>query len=325
MLPDIYFDKNFGKLYEEIENAKATVFEFESSSGKIRHQFMMREIPDIEGYYDIVTPYGYGGPLITECTGDRSVLAEEFAEAFRKYCDENKIVSEFVRFHPIVNNQADFRNIYETVYMHNTVGTDIANHADPVQEEFSKSCRKTIRQVMKNDVTCRVTESPKNLDTFIPIYYDTMDRDKASDYYYFPKSYFETCLKYYRENILLVEALYEEQVIAAGFYFVYNGIIQAHLSGTKEGFLTLSPAYMLKYETVRWAKENKISVIHYGGGTSNSESDSLYLFKKKFTKNTEFGFYIGKKIWNEKIYNELCEKKNINRDAVEYFPQYRAK
>ncbi len=325
MLPDIYFDKNFGKLYEEIENAKATVFEFESSSGKIRHQFMMREIPDIEGYYDIITPYGYGGPLIIECTGDRAVLAEEFAEVFGKYCDENKIVSEFVRFHPIVNNQTDFRNMYETVYMHNTVGTDIANHNDPVQEEFSKSCRKNIRQAINKGVTCRITESPENLNTFIPIYYDTMDRDKASDYYYFPKSYFETCLKYYRENILLVEAFYEGQVIAAGFYFVYNGILQTHLSGTRKEFLFLSPAYMLRYTAANWAKENGIYVIHHGGGTDNSSENSLYRFKKQFTKGTEFGFYIGKKIWNEKIYNELCVQKNVNRDTVEYFPQYRAK
>ena len=85
-------------------------------------------------------------------------------EVFGKYCDENKIVSEFVRFHPIVNNQADFRNMYETVYMHNTVGTDIANHNDPVQEEFSKSCRKNIRQAINKGVTCRITESPENLN-----------------------------------------------------------------------------------------------------------------------------------------------------------------
>lgn len=324
MLPDIYFDKNFGKLYEEIENAEATVFEFDSSDGKIIHQFMLRKIPDMEGYSDIVTPYGYGGPLITECTGDRQTLVKEFEKAFENYCNENNIVSEFIRFHPIANNQADFRNMYETVYMHNTVGTDIENHDDPVQEEFSKSCRKNIRQAIKKGVACRITHAPENLDTFIPIYYDTMDRDKASDYYYFPKSYFETCLKYYRENILLVEAIYEEKVIAAGFYFVYNGILQTHLSGTRKEFLFLSPAYMLRYTAANWAKENGISVIHHGGGTDNSPENSLYLFKKQFTKGTEFGFYIGKKIWNEKIYSELCEKKNINRETVNYFPQYRA-
>ena len=324
MLPDIYFDENFGKLYEEVEHAKAERFVFKSELGTVIHQFMLREIPDAEGYYDIVTPYGYGGPLITECSGDRAALAEAFGKAFGDYCTEQKIVSEFVRFHPVVDNQADFRNIYETIYLHHTVGTDIANHEDPVQEEFSKSCRKTIRQAMRKGVTCRITQAPVDLKSFIPIYYDTMRRDQASEYYYFPESYFETCLQYYRDHILLAEALFEDQVIAAGFYFVYGGILQAHLSGTRENCLHLSPAYVLKYTTAEWAKEHGVSVIHYGGGTSDADDDPLYVFKKKFTKETEFDFYVGKKIWNEKIYAELCEKKQIDRAAVGYFPQYRA-
>lgn len=325
LLPDIYFDENFGKLYEEIENAKAERFVFESEIGTVIHQFMLREIPDAEGFYDIVTPYGYGGPLITECNGDRAVLAEAFGNAFGEYCKEKNIVSEFVRFHPVVDNQADFRNIYETIYLHHTVGTNIANHDDPVQEEFSKSCRKTIRQAQRKGVTCRITLAPENLDSFIPIYYDTMDRDKANDYYYFPEAYFETCLRYYRDNIILIEAMLEDNIIAAGFYFVYNGILQAHLSGTLNEYLPYSPAYILKYETAVWAKENGVSVIHYGGGTSDNEDDPLFLFKKKFTKDAIFDFYVGKKIWNEQIYAELCEKKNIDRSTVDYFPQYRAK
>ncbi len=324
MLPDIYFDENFGKLYEEIENAKAERFVFKSELGTVIHQFMMREIPDTDGYYDIVTPYGYGGPLIIECNGDRTALAEAFGIAFGEYCKEKNIVSEFVRFHPVVDNQADFRNIYETIYLHHTVGTDIANHDDPVQEEFSKSCRKNIRQAIRKGVECSVTEAPENLKSFIPIYYDTMDRDNARDYYYFPESYFENCLKYYRNNILLVEAKYEDEIIAAGFYFVYNGILQTHLSGTRKDYLHLSPAYLLRYTAANWAKEHHLSVIHHGGGTTNEDTDSLYLFKKQFTRGTEFDFYVGKKIWNEQIYAELCEKKNIDRSTVNYFPQYRA-
>lgn len=324
MLPDIYFDAHFGKLYEEIEHGTAECFHFSCALGTVQHQFILREIPDAAGYYDIVTPYGYGGPLITECNGDRAALAEQFGNAFGAYCKEKNIVSEFVRFHPIVNNQADFRNLYETIYLHHTVGTDIAGHEDPVQEEFSKSCRKNIRQALRKGVTCRVTVAPEHLDSFIPIYYDTMQRDGATDYYYFPPSYFETCLQYYRDHILLVEAIYEEQVIAAGFYFVYNDILQTHLSGTRKEFLFLSPAYLLRYTAANWAKEHGIRVIHHGGGTNDAPDNSLYLFKKQFTRGTEFDFYIGKKIWDEPMYDQLCVQKQIDRSTISYFPQYRA-
>ena len=64
---DLYFDENYGKLYEKIENGKAKIFEFENENGKITNQFIMRKIEekiDGETFYDIVTPYGYGGPII---------------------------------------------------------------------------------------------------------------------------------------------------------------------------------------------------------------------------------------------------------------------
>jgi len=64
-----------------------------------------------------------------------------------------------------------------------------------------------------------------------------------------------------------------------------------------------------------------MSYIHYGGGTSNSLEDPLYLFKKKFTKNTEFEYWIGKKIWNSEVYEELCKQKDV--EETDYFPAYR--
>lgn len=67
---DLYFDKNYGKLYEKAEKGKAKIFKFENELGKITNQFLIREIPEkVDGkiYYDIVTPYGYGGPVINYC------------------------------------------------------------------------------------------------------------------------------------------------------------------------------------------------------------------------------------------------------------------
>lgn len=107
-----------------------------------------------------------------------------------------------------------------------------------------------------------------------------------------------------------------------GFYFVYNDIIHIHLSGTLSEYLYLSPAYILRYAITNWGKENNYKLIHHGGGRSDSSEDGLYQFKKRFSKNTEFEFYVGKKIWNEEIYNELCKKSG---NEIEFFPGYRKK
>ena len=59
------------------------------------------------------------------------------------------------------------------------------------------------------------------------------------------------------------------------------------------------------------------------GGRSNSSKDNLYLFKRQFGKNTEFDFYIGKKVWNNKIYNKICKIMGVCEDE-DFFPAYRA-
>lgn len=323
---DIYFNENYGKLYEKIENGKAKIFKYEDENGIVSNQFILRKIPikiNQNEYFDIVTPYGYGGPIIEKCKNNKkNELVTNYIRAFEKYCDTKKIVSEFIRFHPILNNANDFKEVYNPQYIRKTLGTNLNKFDDPVASEFSKHCRKNIRQALRKGISYKITKSPDNLNTFRKIYYSTMDRNHATDYYYFPERYFDNILKFFKENIILVEAIFEDKTIASGLYFIYNKTIHIHLSGTLSEYLYLSPAYILRYAVTLWGKENDYKLIHHGGGRSNSEEDSLYKFKKQFAKNTEFDFYIGKKIWNGEIYNKLCEIKNVGKNE-EYFPAYR--
>lgn len=322
---DIYFDKNYGKLYEDHEDGIAEQFVHESRHGKITNLFIKKEIPihiNSKKYYDITTPYGYGGPVIVY-TSNKEKLVQEYEQAFQEHCDENNIIAEFVRFHPIMENALDFQAVYNSEYIRKTVGTNLAEYDDPFQEEFSKSCRKNVRKSLKNGVDYVITEKPSSIDQFLKIYYSTMKRNKANDYYYFNEDYFQKSLKYFQNNIITVEAIYENVPIAMGFYFVFNDYIHIHLSGTLSEYLNLSPAYILRYGVTQWGKEKGYKLIHHGGGRTNDLDDSLYKFKNQFGKNTNLDFYIGKKVWNQSIYNELCEIKKIDAE-VEFFPAYRA-
>lgn len=322
---DLYFDENYGKLYEKIEKGKAEIFKFENEDGKITNQFLIREIPEkVNGktYYDIVTPYGYGGPIINHLKGNKENLLKEFEKNFKKYAEERNIVSEFVRFHPIKENAIDMKTIYNSTYMRKTLITKL-DEEDVVKKQISKSARKNIRQALNKGVIYKITEKPNDISVFKNIYYSTMDRNHATDYYYFDDEYFQNILNYYKENLILIEAIFEGKTIAAGIYFIYNDIIHIHLSGTLTEYLYLSPAYILRYALILWGIEHndKYKIIHHGGGRSNSEEDSLYLFKRNFAKLYDVDFYVGKKIWNKEIYDELCNMKNIEDDG--FFPAYR--
>ncbi|MEG8980160.1 GNAT family N-acetyltransferase [Priestia megaterium] len=323
---DVYFDDNYGKLYEKVENGKAEIFNFSCKFGIIKNQFIKREIPiniNNEIYYDIVTPYGYGGPVIIECEENKkNELLLEYTKAFSHYCEENNIVSEFIRFHPIIKNAEDFTSVYDVNCIRKTLGTNLKDFEDPVQMEFSKSRRKNIRKALNEGVSFEIIEKPSNIREFKKIYYSTMDRNNATDYYYFDDEYFDKTLSLFRDNIIIVSAIYDGETIAQGFYFVFDKMIHAHLSGTLSEYLYLSPAYILKYATALWGKEKGYELIHYGGGKTSSEEDPLYKFKKSFAKNTYFNFSIGKKIWNKKVFSMLCENVGVDEDS-EVFPAYR--
>lgn len=249
-------------------------------------------------------------------------LIEEYYNSFSQYCKQNKIVSEFVRFHPIIGNSKDFEKIYDITNIRKTLGTDLKTFDNPVENEFSKSCRKNIRRALNKGVTFEIIEKPRDIGDFKKIYYSTMNRNNATDYYYFDEEYFNRLLLYFPDNILIVKANYEGKTIAQGLYFVYGKYIHIHLSGTLSEYLKLSPAYILRYAVTLWGKENGYQMIHHGGGRTNNPEDSLFKFKKQFAKNTEFEFYVGKKIWDEKIYDKLCEKADIDKET-DYFPAYR--
>lgn len=326
MISDIYFDPHYGKLYEKIEDGKAVFWKYEGEEGEVIHQFILRKIPSNLGceWFDIVTPYGYGGPLVRYVSDNhtREQLVEAFHGSFEKYCKENNIVSEFVRFHPIFRNADDFKNVYDVSFNRYTRGTNLCDFDDPINEEFSKSSKKIIRQLLRDGVSWKITESPSDLEMFKKIYYATMDRHSADEYYYFDDLYFEKCLNNFGDHIILVEIIYQEKIISAAICFTLGDIIHVHLSGTLPQYLNLSPAYLFKYCTVLWGKERGYKLMHHGGGKTADEQDPLYLYKQRFSKNTKFEFYIGKKIWNRETYDELCRKKgNISSD---YFPLYRA-
>jgi len=288
--------------------------------------FLIRKINEDldEQYYDIITPYGYGGPVILDLKGDKKKLVEEYDKAFTDYCESNNIVSEFVRFHPIIANHSDFNQVYDTTTLRKTVATVLKDKDDPFQEEFSKSCRKTVRKVLKEDLETEIIANPDNLDKFIKIYYDTMDRNEAGDFYYFEKEYFQFLLDNLKEHILNINIYYDNKCIASGLYFIYGEYIHAHLSGTDHEYLKYSPAYYLKYLTATWGKEHGYSFVHYGGGTTNDPEDPLFKFKSKFTKEGFFDFVIGRKIYNKNIYDKLVDLAGKADDQSGFFPLYRA-
>ncbi|MCM3610481.1 GNAT family N-acetyltransferase [Planococcus sp. MERTA32b] len=326
-LKDIYFNQNYGMLYEEVENGKCECYEFRNALGSVRHLFIKREIPiRLPGggvYYDLVTPYGYGGPVMEPVHGvDKKDLAKAFMLDFEQYCIRENVVSEFIRFHPVLRNAEDFREFYDTVFMRPTIQTRIAATEDPLMSEYTPSVRRYIRKALKEGVEYKVYVNPVNLDKFQELYLRTMERNKADEYYYFDEEYFSKCLSLLRPQLVVVEVSFQQTVIAMSLNFVSDGLLHVHLAGSLENYHHLYAPNILQYALLQWGMENNIRLIHHGGGRTNDPDDKLYLYKKKYGRAQELEFHIGRRIWNTEIYWRLCREVDMETGSS-FFPAYR--
>ena len=68
---DVYFKPEYGKLCQLVDNGSCETFVLETEFGTVSNMFIKRPAPylvDGVQYFDIVTPYGYGGPVIRDVT-----------------------------------------------------------------------------------------------------------------------------------------------------------------------------------------------------------------------------------------------------------------
>lgn len=325
---DIYYLPEYGKLCETMEEGKFEVFEYKSEAGHMINMYIKRPTPWMvngEQYYDIVTPYGYGGPIILEAE-DRETLKHEYSAAFEMHCEKEKIISEFIRFHPVFQNYKDVDETYEVIYSRPTVGTNLQDFENPVQKEFAKSLRRDNRRATEKGVAVSTHPSPESLSTFRRLYEETMDRNHADAMYYFLDEYYQVLETTLRPYVLELQLHYEDEIIASEIYFTAGDILHAHLLGSNEKMLELGAGGLLEAEAVNWGKEHGYRYIYHGGGRTSDPEDALFRYKKKFGKNTEFDFYIGRKIWNQEVYDALVAKR-LEQGTIEndgFFPRYRA-
>lgn len=115
---------------------------------------------DGDQYYDAMTPYGYGGPVAVYVEpGRENVLKVQFAKALDEHLRNEKVICEFVRFHPMVKNAEFFSGMYELRNRRTAVYTSLAAD-DPIAAEFNKSTRRLIRKAINGGVTTEVKLLP---------------------------------------------------------------------------------------------------------------------------------------------------------------------
>lgn len=274
--------------------------------------------------FDAISPYGYPGPLVS--SSDPGFLAEAlriWADAMRGRC----VVSAFIRLHPLMPVDAvDLGYRGEVVQRGQTVSVDLTQPLEEIWHQTRSGHRNEINKARRLGLTARMDEEFLHLDDFVRIYHETMRRAGASDYYFFPRSYFDGLRETLGKRLWLCVANDADgHIVSAALFTECCGIVQYHLSGTPDSALRLRPSKLALDFARNWAKDRGNDVMHLGGGVG-SRNDSLFEFKAGFSK-TRHDFVTWHLVFMPDVYDELKKKRDSILGPAEdagYFPAYRA-
>ena len=320
---DVYWFSGYVKAFQIHGDGVPMLFFYENDTTRGINVVMKRDIATDERFkgkipeghfFDFSTPYGYGGWLI-KGDGNKEVLA-----SYEDWNRKNGIISEFVRFHPLVQNHEVCRGFYEIAQLGEVVHMDL-DSPELIWNNMISENRNMVRKAVKNDVKIYNGRYPEIYEKFRVIYNGTMDRDNAEEYYYFSTDFYKSVLDDLSQNAQVFYAEKDGQVIAASIILAANGRMNYHLSGSLREYRSLAPTNLLLYEAALWGCANGYKTLYMGGGVGSGE-DSLFKFKRAFYKGNLNHFFIGKKVYDRQKYNELVGM----REALEsdYFPKYRA-
>ena len=276
---------------------------------------MQGKIP-VNQYFDLVSPYGYGGfwGSITDYDALNST--------YHEFCVLQHYICEFVRFELF----SDYHNHYDgevETRTHNVV-RNLEMPLDEMWMDFKQKVRKNVKKAIGNHLEILIENTGAHLQDFLDIYYATMDRSNAQTEYYFSKEFYHT-INRMADHVMYFHVIYEGKIISTELVLYGSETCYSYLGGTNRAYFDLRPNDFLKYEIIKWAKEKGLKNFVLGGGYG--ADDGIFQYKACLAPKGIVDFYIGRKIFDEQSYQKLMEiRAKDNPDCVNssYFPQYRA-
>lgn len=320
---DVYYLSGYLKAFNIHGDGDPFLLYYEENGLRAIYVYMRRQTT-LQGIFDSVTPYGYGGVLFEGITTETNL--KSFWSAYLAKMDEEHIVDNFVRYHPVLRNAIPMKSISNVIDLGKTIAFDLSS-PELIWGNIIGKNRNMIRKAEKNGIEIHHGKDLSLFEDFRRIYNATMDKDHAEEYYYFGKEFYESIHRDLHDNYEMFYATLNGQIIAMSIMLYGNKQMHYHLSGSLMDYRNLAPSNLLLYKAALWGCEHGFKTFHLGGGVGSGE-DNLYKFKAAFNKNSDYQFSIGKQIFDQEAYDKLVtirEESDPDFDkSSHYFPLYRA-
>ena len=246
---DPYYRPEFLAAAALAEDAEPAVF----SHDGVLHPFLVRSLPD--GRCDLTSAYGFAGPS----------AAGDWRAAFRAACSERGVVSEFIRFHPVRQNQRFAGDDVALTHVQEMIVLDLDGDDDELVRRMVPQARNKLRKAIRRGVT---VSASRDLERFWGLYSDAMRGLGAAGGYLFPLAYFEA-LDALGDGLLMLDA-----GSAAALFLCGAGAMHYFLSASTDEGRRSAATNLVIYEAMRIARDSGLAVLNLGGGLR--EGDALH-------------------------------------------------
>ena len=320
---DVYYLSGYVKAFQIHGDGEPQLFYYERGGLRAIYVYMKRNTA-VEGWYDSITPYGYGGVLFEGDISEENL--REFWDAYEQTMKAEGIVCNFVRYHPVLANAAPMKVVSDVI----DLGKTVAFHLDSpevIWQNIVPKNRNMIRKAEKNGIEIHHAADMALFKDFVQIYNATMDKDHAEAYYYFGDEFYESIHKDLDGHYEMFYATYEGKIIAMSIMLFANKQMHYHLSGSVLEYRNLAPSNLLLYKAALWGCEHGYKTLHLGGGVGSGE-DNLYKFKAAFNRESDYQFSIAKMVFDQEKYDALVAERaerdpDFNSES-KFFPLYRS-
>jgi hypothetical protein len=298
----------------EVPGTRPALLHFRHPDGELALPLLLRPLPDRTGW-DATTPYGYGGPL-----GSGEGAVTDFGPALDAWAQKNRVVTTFLRLHPVLANaqlvpaSAELLTVGATVGWDTSTGRDLVHHLHPHH-------RRAARRADRAGLKVTVVQRPPSLDRFRNLYFSTMRRHAADPYFYFPPAYWEALLTNAEElQPVLIEGWLGDRFVAGLLCFMHAPWLHYHLGGFDETARSIGASHRCFLAAAEWAQSRGMTGFHIGGGLGGRSTSSLFMFKRRFDPgNATLDFHIAKLVHDRATYVELAGTDS----TAGFFPPWR--
>ncbi len=278
---------------------------YEEDEAIFYHGFHLAKIENTI-YYDIRSPYGYGGAISS--SEDPSFLDRAWS-AYKIWCEEQQVLAEFIRFHPLLQNWRFYNG--EVICDRDTVFIDLSSH--DLLSNCAPRTRTSIRKAIKNGLTVEWAKPEQSWQDFQSLYNSTMANVDAESFYFFPDTYHNLLLNWDKASLVICK-LSDGTVGAAAVFLNGSHIMEYHLGASTQLGKTLGAMLLLMHTVSLQAQKLKCKFLYLGGGTNNKSDNSLLFFKSRFS-NLRESFQIGKQVFYPDIYNIMKQEWQLKHSS----------